>query len=103
MTTGQARFARVPFLWRLRGRCFGGLFVSSRASRASPAAGGLSASCKHPCVIPIDERFVRPSVMGVVNVTPDSFSDGGVNFDSGAAAAAARRMVDEGAAIVDLG
>ena len=30
---------------------------------------------------PIDERFPRPSVMGVVNVTPDSFSDGGVNFE----------------------
>src|SRR5436190_20485060 len=41
--------------------------------------------------------------MGVVNVTPDSFSDAGVNFDPGTAAAAARRMVDEGAAIVDIG
>jgi dihydropteroate synthase len=41
--------------------------------------------------------------MGVVNVTPDSFSDGGVNFDPEDAAAAARRMRDEGAAIVDIG
>ena len=41
--------------------------------------------------------------MGVVNVTPDSFSDGGVNLDPDAAAAAARRMVEEGAAIVDVG
>jgi dihydropteroate synthase len=41
--------------------------------------------------------------MGVVNVTPDSFSDGGVNFDPDTAAAAARRMIDEGAAIVDVG
>ena len=41
--------------------------------------------------------------MGVVNVTPDSFSDGGVNFDPDDAAAAARRMRDEGAAIVDVG
>jgi len=41
--------------------------------------------------------------MGVVNVTPDSFSDGGVHFDSADAVAAARRMVDEGAAIVDVG
>jgi hypothetical protein len=31
MKTGQARFARVPFLWLLRACCFGGLFVSSRA------------------------------------------------------------------------
>jgi len=41
--------------------------------------------------------------MGVVNVTPDSFSDGGVNLDPEAAAAAARRMAEEGAAIVDVG
>jgi dihydropteroate synthase len=53
--------------------------------------------------VPIEERFPRPSVMGVVNVTPDSFSDGGVNLDPDVAAATARRMRDEGAAIVDVG
>src|SRR5258706_8098731 len=41
--------------------------------------------------------------MGVVNVTPDSFSDGGVNADPDIAAAAARRMLADGAAIVDVG
>ncbi len=41
--------------------------------------------------------------MGVLNVTPDSFSDGGVHLDPGSAVAAARRMVAEGAAIVDVG
>jgi dihydropteroate synthase len=41
--------------------------------------------------------------MGIVNVTPDSFSDGGVHLDPDEAAAAARRMVQEGAAIVDIG
>src|SRR3954447_11388041 len=51
----------------------------------------------------IEVRFARPSVMGVVNVTPDSFSDGGVHLDPAVAAAAARRMIDEGAAIVDIG
>ena len=53
--------------------------------------------------LPIEERFPRPSVMGVVNVTPDSFSDGGVNFRTEDAVASARRMLDEGAAIVDVG
>ena len=51
----------------------------------------------------IEDRFPRPSVMGVINVTPDSFSDGGVHFDPEVAATAARRMVEEGAAIVDVG
>jgi dihydropteroate synthase len=53
--------------------------------------------------IAIEARFPRPSVMGVVNVTPDSFSDGGVNLDPDLAAASARRMIEEGAAIVDVG
>ena len=52
---------------------------------------------------PIEQRFPRPSVMGVVNVTPDSFSDAGVNFDPDDAVASARRMLAEGAAIVDVG
>jgi dihydropteroate synthase len=41
--------------------------------------------------------------MGVVNVTPDSFSDGGVHLQPAAAVAAGWRMVDEGAAIIDVG
>jgi len=41
--------------------------------------------------------------MGVVNVTPDSFSDGGVLFRAEDAVAAGRRMVEEGAAVVDVG
>jgi dihydropteroate synthase len=54
-------------------------------------------------MISLEERFPRSSVMGVVNVTPDSFSDGGVHLDADVAAAAARRMAGEGAAIVDVG
>ena len=44
-----------------------------------------------------------PVVMAVLNVTPDSFSDGGRHFTLEAALARARRMVEEGAAIVDIG
>jgi dihydropteroate synthase len=53
--------------------------------------------------LPLELRFPRPSVMGVVNVTPDSFSDGGVNFDPGDAADSATRLLAEGATIVDIG
>src|SRR6476469_4149948 len=52
---------------------------------------------------PLEQRLPRPSVMGIVNATPDSFSDGGVHFDPAAAIAAGRRMLDEGAAVVDVG
>ena len=41
--------------------------------------------------------------MGVVNVTPDSFSDGGDNVDPAVAVATARRLLAEGAALVDIG
>jgi dihydropteroate synthase len=44
-----------------------------------------------------------PVVMGVLNVTPDSFSDGGRFLEPGAALAAARRMVADGARIIDVG
>jgi dihydropteroate synthase len=56
------------------------------------------------------ERFVTVppamaayAIMGVVNVTPDSFSDGGTFEEPGAAIRHARRLVEEGAAIVDVG
>lgn len=44
-----------------------------------------------------------PVMMGVINVTPDSFSDGGDMPDVGTALAAARRMAADGAAIIDIG
>jgi dihydropteroate synthase len=50
-----------------------------------------------------EERWPRPSVMGVVNVTPDSFSDGGLFVEPSAAVGHARRLVEEGAALVDVG
>jgi dihydropteroate synthase len=50
-------------------------------------------------VLPLD----RPLVMGVVNVTPDSFSDGGRFLNPEAAASHARRLVEEGAELIDIG
>src|ERR1017187_1500092 len=49
-------------------------------------------------------RFPRPAlVMGIVNVTPDSFSDGGKFFDAHAAVAHALELVAQGAEILDIG
>ena len=45
----------------------------------------------------------RPVVMGILNVTPDSFSDGGAYPDTAQAAARARQMVEEGAELIDVG
>jgi dihydropteroate synthase len=45
----------------------------------------------------------RPLVMGILNVTPDSFSDGGQHLDAKAAIAAGHRMLEQGADILDIG
>src|SRR5882672_7937472 len=45
----------------------------------------------------------RTLIMGVINVTPDSFSDGGVLLDTSAAVDAGLRMVEQGASLIDVG
>ena len=47
--------------------------------------------------------LARPRIMGVLNVTPDSFSDGGQNFDPNLAIARGLELLDQGADIVDVG
>lgn len=44
-----------------------------------------------------------PRVMGIVNVTPDSFSDGGVNLDRAVAVDSAMWMIEDGASVIDVG
>jgi len=51
----------------------------------------------------LSEIGTRPVVMGILNVTPDSFSDGGRFLAADAAVAQAKRMVVQGGAIVDIG
>ncbi len=48
-------------------------------------------------------KFDRPRIMGVLNVTPDSFSDGGEHMDTDAAIAHGLAMLDAGADIIDVG
>ncbi|MGB3289527.1 MAG: dihydropteroate synthase, partial [Burkholderiaceae bacterium] len=45
----------------------------------------------------------RPLIMGIVNVTPDSFSDGAAHFQADAAIAHARSLIDQGAHMLDIG
>ncbi len=62
---------------------------------------------RSPRTIPGPHRTLRvgdvPRVMGVVNVTPDSFSDGGRFLDPGAAVDEALRQAADGASVLDLG
>jgi dihydropteroate synthase len=52
---------------------------------------------------PLGDRTAGPVIVGVLNVTPDSFSDGGEYLDPERAAARAAAMLDEGAQIIDVG
>ena len=47
--------------------------------------------------------LARPQVMGIVNITPDSFSDGGPYASTSAALAHCEALIKEGADILDLG
>jgi dihydropteroate synthase len=67
---------------------------------AAPDGGTLSAVTERTL---IEKRWTRPAVMGVVNVTPDSFSDGGLFVAPSDAIGHGRRLVEEGAVIVDVG
>jgi dihydropteroate synthase len=66
-------------------------------------AGGCTLSGVSEPRIPVEERWSRPAVMGVLNVTPDSFSDGGRFVSAADAVAHGRRLAAEGAALVDVG
>ena len=48
-------------------------------------------------------KFENPQIMGVLNVTPDSFSDGGLFFDQSKAYDQANLMINSGATIIDIG
>ena len=54
-------------------------------------------------VSPITGNIKHPLVMGILNVTPDSFSDGGKFFNIDDAVSHARQMIDDGADIIDVG
>lgn len=63
---------------------------------------------RKPYSVPLPGRAplglgTRTFVMGIINVTPDSFADGGLRFDAGRAIDAGLQMIEEGADILDIG
>ncbi len=109
---GPLRFARLDVIWR-----DDGAVVAREQVRPSDLVALLAA--RDPALADAGQRRLerltaprppfagldlgRPRIMAVVNVTPDSFSDGGDRFDAGRAAADGLAMGEAGAAIVDVG
>jgi dihydropteroate synthase len=79
-----------------RGSAFEQALERQLARLANPAPMPRLSSCA-------GKAATGPSIMGVINVTPDSFSDGGRFLDPGAAIAHGERLHDEGADILDVG
>jgi dihydropteroate synthase len=57
-------------------------------------------SLAHGCVLELGATSI---IMGILNVTPDSFSDGGVNINPEKAVSTAKEMIEAGASIIDIG
>jgi len=72
------------------------------ASSPAPDASGTD-STTHASALAALLALQRPLVMGILNVTPDSFSDGGAFLSPDAAVAHAEQMITEGADIIDIG
>lgn len=79
---------------------------------SDPVVAQITTQCDNLCAIKspirlpgLDKKlnFTKPLVMGVLNVTPDSFSDGGKYIEPEYALTQARRMIAEGADIIDIG
>ena len=68
---------------------------------AAPASSPVVPSLNLPGSLTLPNG--RAAIMGILNVTPDSFSDGGRYLDTGAALAHARAMVGAGADLIDVG
>jgi len=79
--------------------------VTAAEARADtdPAVSQVISAIEAPRAPVAGLTLDRPRLMGIVNVTPDSFSDGGQFFDAGAAVDHALRLEAEGADILDIG
>ena len=90
------------FLAKLEAQPFGLRALAGRIREVLVSQEGLS-SYSLDCRGKKLQLGVKTLVMGVLNVTPDSFSDGGCFYDTGLALERAAQMVEDGADIIDLG
>lgn len=107
---GPAQFLAVEIVWRGGDNRRQSVTLPLAAARAAAKGAGAAAwlddrldtlSRPRPAIAGLPDT--RPLVMGVVNVTPDSFSDGGRFLDAAAAVAQGRALAAAGADILDIG
>ena len=94
--SGFIAFTQVEIITRQ-----GGLIDRRIASYAQSARDCETLTRPRPTLAGLD--LATPRLMGIVNVTPDSFSDGGIHEDAAVAIAQGNRLAGEGAGIIDIG
>jgi dihydropteroate synthase len=99
MAGGSTGFTACEVIEREGGR----RWLGYAALKASRELADLVARIEAPRPALAGIDFGRPCIMGVINVTPDSFSDGGQNPDPGSAIAHGRALGAEGADVLDVG
>jgi dihydropteroate synthase len=98
---GRARAREVVALAQLG--AWAARFGVETAAEAEALLARLGAPRPPLAGLDISAPRGTPRIMGIINVTPDSFSDGGDRFDAGRAVADGLAMVEAGAAILDVG
>ena len=108
---GPYGFSHVDILNRIDGQIFSTRLSISEAEEAAVKAGQASERLFRLTM----HRLTRPRkpyagldmsqyhIMGIINTTPDSFSDGGDHFEASSALASAQAMAEAGAVILDIG
>lgn len=104
MAGGPVGFTRIEMLFRQESTVSRSWhsFADLKASRDSDIAESLE-KITRPRALPLGLDSRRTHVMGIVNVTPDSFSDGGETADAASAIARGREQAEHGANILDIG
>ena len=109
---GPLAFSNVELLWRRPGERVERDVVAVRDLREALAdadfavadgAAGLLSNLSRSRSPFAGISLHRPRIMGVVNVTPDSFSDGGDFFDAGSAISHGKSLIEAGADLLDIG
>jgi dihydropteroate synthase len=96
-------FAAVELIEREGGEVRREVHPARSLQALHPALPGLFARASQPRAPIAGVSLDRPRIMGIVNVTPDSFSDGGRWLDPGAAVAHGLQLEAEGADMLDVG
>ncbi len=101
----EREFALLPFAeiapnWRYPVK---GIFEGKSAYEIAKSFLANRSTCKTDYKLNLQNNTKSPKLVGILNITPDSFSDGGLAGDAGAIISAAQKLIDDDADVIDIG